>query len=56
MARHFVAIDLLKKLVLALEDGITIDEADPNLNTDLHYILQILLMVKPWRLPFIHHI
>ena len=38
MARHFVSIDLLRKLALALEEGITVDEADPNLNIDLHYL------------------
>ena len=38
MARHFVSIDLLRKLPLAVEEGITVDEADPNLNIDLHYL------------------
>ena len=38
MARYFVAIDLLKKLALALEEGITIDEEDPDLNVDLQYV------------------
>ena len=38
MARHFVAIDLLRKLALAVEEGITVDEADPNLNIDPHYL------------------
>ena len=38
MARYFVAIDLLRKLALALEEGITIDEEDPDLNVDLHFL------------------
>ena len=38
MARHFVAIDLLMKLVLVLEEGITVDKEDPNLNIDLHLL------------------
>ena len=38
MARYFVAIDLLRKLALALEEGITVDEEDPNMNIDLHYL------------------
>ena len=40
MARHFVAADLLRKLALAIEEGITVDEADPDLNTDLQYIFK----------------
>ena len=38
MARHVVAIDLIRKLALAVEEGITMDGADPNLNIDLHYL------------------
>ena len=38
MARYFVSIDLLRKLAFALEEGITIDEQDPDLNVDLHYL------------------
>ena len=38
MARYFVAIDLLRKLAFALEEGITIDEEDANMNIDLHYL------------------
>ena len=38
MARYFVSIDLLRKLALALEEGITVDEANPDLNLDLHYL------------------
>ena len=38
MARYFEAIDLLRKLALALEEGITIDEEDPDMNIDLHYL------------------
>ena len=38
MARYFVAIDLLRKLALALEEGITVDEEDPDLNVDLHHL------------------
>ena len=38
MARHFVSIDLLRRLALAVEEGITVDEADPDLNIDLHYL------------------
>ena len=37
-ARYFVAIDLLRKLALVPEEGITVDEEDPNLNIDLHYL------------------
>ena len=40
MARHFVAADLLRKLALGIEEGITVDEADPDLNIDLHYIFK----------------
>ena len=38
MARYFVTIDLLRKLAFALEEGITIDEEDPDMNIDLHYL------------------
>ena len=38
MARYFVAIDLLRKLALVIEEGITIDEEDPDMNIDLHYL------------------
>ena len=38
MARYFVDIDLLRKLALALEEGITMDEEDPDMNIDLHYL------------------
>ena len=40
MARYFVSIDLLKKLAFALEEGYTIDEEDPDLNVDMHYLFQ----------------
>ena len=38
MARYFISIDLLRKLAFALEKGITMDEEDPDLNIDLHYL------------------
>ena len=38
MARYFVSIDLLRKLAFALEEGITIDEEDPDLNVDLQQL------------------
>ena len=38
MARYFVAIDLLRKLALAIEEGITVDEEDPDMNVDMHYL------------------
>ena len=38
MARYFVDINLLRKLAFALEEGTTIDEEDPDLNIDLHYL------------------
>ena len=38
MARYFVSIDLLRKLAFALEEGYIIDEADPDLNVDMHYL------------------
>ena len=40
MARYFVSIDLLRKLAFALEKGFTIDEEDPDLNVDLHYLFK----------------
>ena len=38
MARYFVDIDLLRKLAFALEEGITMDEQDPDLNINLHQL------------------
>ena len=38
MARYFVDTDLLRKLAFALEEGITRDEQDPDLNIDLHQL------------------
>ena len=38
MARYFVSIDLLRKLAFALEEGITFDEEDPDLNIDMHHL------------------
>ena len=35
MGRYFVSIDLLWKLAFALEEGITYDEEDPDLNIDI---------------------
>ena len=57
MNRYFVAIDLLRKYALTLEEGITEDEEDPNINI-LIYItyFPILLMDRKWKQPFIHHI
>ena len=40
MARYFVSIDLLRKLAFALEEGYTIDEADPDLNVDMHSLFK----------------
>ena len=40
MARYFVSIDLLRKLDFALEEGFTIDEEDPDLNVDMHYLFK----------------
>ena len=40
MARYFVAIDLLRKLAFALKEGTNIDEEDPDLNVDLHYLFK----------------
>ena len=37
-ARYFIAIDLLRKLAFALKEGITVDEEDPDMNIDLHYL------------------
>ena len=42
MARYFVSIDLLRKLSFALEEGYTIDEEDPDLNVDMHYLFKNL--------------
>ena len=36
MARYFFDINLLRKLAFVLEEGITMDEQDPDLNIDLH--------------------
>ena len=38
MARYFFDVNLLGKLAFALEEGTTIDEEDPDLNIDLHYL------------------
>ena len=35
MARYFLPMDLLRKLAYALEEGITYDEEDPDLNVDM---------------------
>ena len=40
MARYFISIDLLKKLAFALEEGFTIDEQDPDVNVDMHYLFK----------------
>ena len=40
MARYFVFSDLLRKLAFALEEEFTIDEPDPNLNIDMHYLFK----------------
>ena len=40
MAKYFVAIEILKKLALALEEGITVDEPDLNINIDLHSLFK----------------
>ena len=40
MARYFVAIDLLRKLAHALEEGYTFDEEDPDVNVDMHYLFK----------------
>ena len=40
MARYFVAIDLLRKLAFALEEGYTFDEEDPDVNVDMHYLFK----------------
>ena len=40
MARYFVAIDLLRKLAFALEEGYTFDEEDPDLHVDMHYLFK----------------
>ena len=51
MARYFVAIEILKKLALALEEGNTVDEPDPNINIDLH---SLLLMDREENLLLMH--
>ena len=38
MARYFFDANLLRKLAFALEEGITFDEEDPDLNVDMHYL------------------
>ena len=35
MARYFLPMDLLRKLAYALEEGLTYDEEDPDLNIDM---------------------
>ena len=35
MARYFLPMDLLRKLAYVLEEGITYDEEDPDLNVDM---------------------
>ena len=35
MARYFLPMDLLKKLAYALEEGLTYDEEDPDINVDM---------------------
>ena len=35
MVRYFLPMDLLRKLVYALEEGLTYDEEDPDLNIDM---------------------
>ena len=47
MARYFVSIDLLRKLAFALEEGFTIDEHDPDLNIDMHYLFKNLWTYAP---------
>ena len=40
MARYFVAIDLLRKLAFALEEGITFDGPDPDKNIVMHCLFK----------------
>ena len=56
MARYFVAIDLLRKLALALAEGITIDEEDPDMNIDLHYLFFNFAYGQKMETSFMHHI
>ena len=35
MARYFLPMDLLRKLAYALEEGLTYDEEDPDINVDM---------------------
>ena len=56
MARYFIAIDILRKFAFALEEGITIDEEDPDLNNDLLIGSIILPMDRGWKHLSIHHI
>ena len=56
MARYFVNIDLLRKLAFTLEEGITMDEKDLDLNVDLQQLFAILPMDRRWKHIFMHHI
>ena len=38
MARYFLDANLLRKLAFALEEGLTFDEEDPDLNIDMQYL------------------
>ena len=38
MARYFFDANLLRKLAFALEEGLTFDEEDPDLNIEMHYL------------------
>ena len=38
MARYFLDANLLRKLAFALEEGITFDEEDPDLNIEMNYL------------------
>ena len=38
MARYFLDTNLLRKLAFALEEGLTYDEEDPDLNIDMQYL------------------
>ena len=56
MARYFLPMDLLRKLAYALEEGVTYDEEDPDLNIDMSNLFFNLPMEKGWKVFSLLHI
>ena len=56
MARYFFDANLLRKLAFALEEGLTFDEEDPDLNTEMHYLFYNTAYGQKWKAYSLLHI